>query len=98
MNNTLDAPWVGEGVPLLYFENARQNTPTVELAESDIEYNGMTLVAEDAQSIALYNMQGLLVAIANGPVLDVANVANGIYVAVSIDAQGEHKSRKIVIR
>ncbi|MBO7317483.1 MAG: hypothetical protein J6U43_02035, partial [Bacteroidales bacterium] len=96
--NTLDAPWVGEGVPLLYFENARQNTPTVELAESDIEYNGMTLVAEDAQSIALYNMQGLLVAIANGTVLDVANVANGIYVAVSIDAQGEHKSRKIVIR
>ena len=96
--NTLDAPWVGDGVPVLYFENERQSTPTIETIESGILFNGTTVVVADAHKIALYNMQGQLVVTIQGTTLDVSNIARGIYVVVATDAQSDHITRKIAIR
>lgn len=96
--NTLDAPWVGDGVPLLYFENERHSTPTIEAVESGVVFNGATVFVADAHNISLYNMQGQLVVTTQGTTLDVSHVANGIYVVTAISTQGEQRTRKVVVR
>ncbi|MBQ6938826.1 MAG: T9SS type A sorting domain-containing protein, partial [Muribaculaceae bacterium] len=96
--NTLDAPWVGDGVPVLYFENERHSTPTIEAVESGVVFNGTTVFVADAHNISLYNMQGQLVVTTQGTTLDVSHVANGIYVVTAISTQGEQRTRKVVVR
>lgn len=96
--NTLDAPWVGDGVPVLYFENERHSTPTIEAVESGVVFNGATVFVADALNISLYNMQGQLVVTTQGTTLDVSHVANGIYVVTAISTQGEQRTRKVVVR
>ena len=96
--NTLDAPWEGEGVPVLYFENERNSTPVIEYVDNGVIFNGTTVVVADAHKIALYNMQGQLVVTIQGTTLDVSNIAKGIYVVVATDAQSDHITRKIAIQ
>lgn len=96
--NSYDAPWMGEGVPVLYFENERNSTPVIEYVDNGVIFNGTTVVVADAHKIALYNMQGQLVVTIQGTTLDVSNIAKGIYVVVATDAQSDHITRKIAIR
>ena len=96
--NTLDAPWVGEGIPVLYFENERHSTPSIETVESGVVFNGTTVYVADAHHISLYNMQGQLVVTTQGTTLDVSHVANGIYVVTASNNQGVRHTRKVVVR
>ena len=96
--NTLDAPWVGDGVPVLYFENERQNTPSITTDENEIAFDGTTIMATDAAYMALYNMQGQLITTTNGTTLNVSNIANGIYIVSATNAQGERTTRKVAVR
>ena len=93
-----DAPWTGVGLPILYFENAKQSTPTINFDNNDLRYDGKMIEVTDAQRISLYNMQGVMVATCKGFTLDVTSTASGIYVAVAMDAQGNNITRKIVIK
>ena len=96
--NTLDAPWVGDGVPVLYFENERQSTPSITTDENEIAFDGTTIMATDAAYMALYNMQGQLITTTNGTTLNVSNIANGIYIVSATNAQGERTTRKVAVR
>lgn len=96
--NTVDAPWVGEGLPLLYFENDRQSVSGIYNDDNNILYDGASVYADNATTIALYNMQGQLVATTNNKVLNVADVATGVYVVVAVDSNDNSESRKIVVK
>lgn len=96
--NTVDAPWMGEGLPLLYFENDYQSVTSVGRDNTAIHYDGVTITAVDATKLALYNMQGQLVIATHSEVLHVANVATGVYVAVATDSNNSNQVRKIVIK
>lgn len=96
--NTLESPWMGEGLPILYFENDYQSVTAIEDDNNTIAYNGNTITALNATAISLYNTQGLLVATVQGAQMDVTHVADGIYIAVARDAQGSQHTRKIVVK
>ncbi len=96
--NNNDAPWTGDALPILYFENAKQSTPSILHDNSLIHYDGKTIEVADAQRISLFNMQGTMVATSRNITLDVTSLAHGIYIAVAIDAQGNNITRKIVIK
>ena len=96
--NTVDAPWVGEGLPQLYFENDRQSVSGIYNDDNNILYDGASVYADNATTIALYNMQGQLVATTNNKVLNVADVATGVYVVVAVDSNDNSESRKIVVK
>lgn len=96
--NTVDAPWVGEGLPLLYFENERQSVTVVNKEDGNIQYDGTLVSVANAEYVALFNMQGQLVATTRGNMLNVADVATGVYVVVAVDNNGNNQVRKIVVR
>ena len=96
--NTADAPWTGDSLPILYFENDKQSTPIVGIDNSIIRYNGSVVESTDAQRITLYNLQGVIVAASNGRTLDVTNTDKGIYIAIVTDAQGNNHAHKIVVK
>lgn len=96
--NTVDAPWVGEGLPLLYFENERQSVTAVNNDGDNIQYDGTLVSVANAEYVALFNMQGQLVATTRGNELNVSDVATGVYVVVAVDNNGNNQVRKIVVR
>ena len=96
--STYDAPWTGEGLPILYFENDYHSTPTIETVDNGIVFNGCTVEVCNAQSITIYNMQGMLVRTVNGSSLDVSGVGDGVYIVSAINVQGEHSTSKIAVR
>lgn len=96
--NTNDSPWNGDELPILYFENEKQNTPSITINNNAIRYDGVMIEAADAHSITLINMQGTVIASVNDSELSVDGVLQGIYIAVAVDAQGTTVSRKIVVQ
>ncbi len=96
--NSYDAPWSGEGLPVLYFENEKQSTPTVELSNNSISYDGMTIEAYNASNLAIYNMQGVRVAWADANILPTRQLSRGIYIVVATDAQHNTTTRKIIVQ
>ena len=94
--STNEAPWCGDGLPVLYFENAMQSTPVIGIDNNTIRYDGCCIECFNAQSITLYNMQGVVVNTANGNKLNVTSMAPGIYIAVATNEQGYISTRKIV--
>ena len=96
--NTVDAPWVGEGLPLLYFENERQSVTAVNNDGNNIQYDGTLVSVSNAEYVALFNMQGQLVATTRGNELNVSDIATGVYVVVATDNNGNNQVRKIVVR
>lgn len=65
--------------------------------ETSIRFAGNAVIAEGATSIALYNMQGVLVDSVAGDRMDIT-VANGFYIAVATDATGKRSVLKIAVR
>ena len=96
--NSYDAPWSGEGLPVLYFENEKQSTPIVELSKNSISYDGMTIEAYNASNLAIYNMQGVRVAWADANILPTRQLSRGIYVVVATDAHHNTTTRKIIVQ
>lgn len=96
--NTVDAPWMGEGLPLLYFENDYQSVTSVDRDNSAIYYDGVTVWAANATTIALYNMQGVLIDATDSEMLHVGDIAPGVYVVLAIDSNGHSQVRKIVVK
>ena len=96
---TVDMPWKGSGMPVLYFENDSQGVVGVETDNGTIRYDGVSIYAADAVAVSLYNMQGQLAGmVSNTATYDVSHMASGIYVVLATDAQGNISTRKIVVK
>ncbi len=96
--NSYDAPWMCDGIPVLYYENGSHSTPTIENNATTIVFDGNTIIANDAYSIALYDMQGISVAKVNGTTIDTSRLNSGIYIVVAYYENAKSESRKIVIK
>ncbi len=86
------------------FEVQFYNLPFVEAAIENIttdntyiQYNGNTITASHAQSITLYNIQGVLIATTDKNQLSTKNLPQGLYVVAVKDNNNNTHSRKIVV-
>ena len=68
----------------------------VVATKATISVKGNEVIATDAQKLEIYNISGMCVAKANADTLDVAHLAQGIYVAVATNAAGERTTMKFV--
>ena len=96
--NNNDAPWSGEALPILYFENERQHEVAIETDKDKIKYDGFAVEASQASQIQLFNTQGILVASVTGQSLNVSQISNGIYIVVATENNGNCLTRKIVVK
>lgn len=63
-----------------------------------IVQNGRNIIANGAERMEIYNLNGVCVAKANGSELSVSNLSNGIYIAAAYNANGGRTTAKLVIR
>ena len=96
--NNNDAPWMGESLPILYFENECQSVIGIDCDNSSVNYDGYSVWCNDANYIYMYDLQGNCVASINASALNVSTMNAGVYIVVAIDANGESNVRKIVIK
>ncbi len=97
--DSADAPWKGDGLPILYFENEYEGVPSIDAeVECAIVYNGTMVIVANAQHVSLYNVQGQLLISNNTATLDTTGLASGVYIIVATNTQGERMTRKIVVR
>lgn len=96
--NNNDAPWMGESLPILYFENECQSVIGIDCDNSSVNYDGYSIWCNDANYIYMYDLQGNCVASINASALNVSTMNAGVYIVVAIDANGESNVRKIVIK
>lgn len=63
-----------------------------------IRYVKPYILAENAVSIDLYNLQGMQIATSKSDKVNVEGKVAGVYVVVATDAQGNRTTRKLIIR
>ena len=63
-----------------------------------IVQNGRNIIANGAERIEIYNLNGVCVAKANGSEMSVSNLSNGIYIAAAYNANGCRTTAKLIIR
>ncbi len=99
--DNVEAPWKNgySYWPLLYFEDAETADITkIELNKTSVvNYDGTTVECADAVSVALYGVNGALVAIGDNAV-DVTSLSAGIYMVVVRDASGNYETTKIIVK
>ena len=65
-------------------------------ADSKIKYDGGTITISVPSEIAVYSIDGKLVATANGVSLDTESLTHGTYVVRAVDAHGNVQTLKFI--
>ena len=65
-------------------------------ADSKINYDGVVITIASPSAIAVYSIDGRLVATANGVSLDTESLTHGTYVVRAVDAHGNVQTLKFI--
>lgn len=97
----ITAPWTGENIPVLYFEDEKP----AGIGAVAVPGKGVALQREadevkalGAACIALYSVEGKRVAVVRGDSLSLCGVPAGVYVVVATDSQGRRTSAKVLVK
>ncbi len=93
-----DAPWKGDALPVLYFEDSQAlGIDGATAAKPGICISQGMITADDATRIELYNVAGQKLAAAAGS-LSVKALVPGIYVIVATDINGNKQTQKVAVK
>lgn len=97
----VDNPWAidSENTLYLYFEkNQSSAVESVIIGKSSILFDGQSIMVAGAVAVELYNIAGVKIASVSDGLLQVSDVAAGVYVVVATDAIGARTTAKIVVK
>ena len=97
----ITAPWTGENIPVLYFEDEKPagiGAVAVPGKGVALQREADEVKASGAACIALYSVEGKRVAVVRGDSLSLCGVPAGVYVVVATDAQGRRTSAKVLVK
>ncbi len=99
---TAQKPWMGNGVPQLYYKYVEPTTPpsgidNAVVAQGAISVAQGVISAGDAQRIELYALDGRKMAEVEKATLSVPALSRGFYVVVATDANGQKTTKKIAV-
>ena len=72
------------------------DTSVKNINKNGISYNGREISSEDAESIAIYSIDGRIIKQDNACTISTAELASGVYIAIATYGNGKEVLRFIV--